>query len=397
MATRTVVCPECDVPLSPGRFACSSCGALVASVATVSRPFTQPEASIPSILTPVTPNEVAAPAALPMVAAAADVEAPTAPRKAKSTGPGRRSKLAPLVAKLEADDSASQPEPKQPLEAQRPDENGQPPASWVLEPPASARPASPTAPAVRPEAVSAAPPEPTWPASLPPALPASPPSAPSWPEHPAWPPQRTIDAIAAPVDESPPRVPAGAYLPPSAVLPPAESLPLPGAKPAEPVKGSNAPGQGGSLLENLRLRLGEGTGPLGLPADGPTQVVVLGAGIAGLGFLLPWADIVLGTSSMGSYLDQWGLAGPGHVLVLALVAGLAGLALLAERLPRWVRLGMPSIALAFLLAGLVWPYLVGPYNASIGVYVVAVGALVMIAGGLLDRIATRHAVSEAIV
>ena len=396
MATRTVVCPECDVPLSPGRFACSSCGALVAAVATVSRPFTQPESSVQSILAPVAPDEAAAPAARPMVAAVADVEAPTPPRKAKSAGPGRRSKLAPLVAKLEADDAADQPEPKQPLEAQRPEETMQPPVSWVLAQPAPARPASPSAPAVSPAAVSAAP-EPTWPASLPPAPPASPPSEPSWPEHPTWPPQRTIDAIAAPVDESPPRVPAGAYLPPSAVLPPAESLPLPGTKPAEPPEDTNAPGRDGSLLGNLRLRLGEGAGPLGLPADGPTQVVVLGAGVAGLGFLLPWADIVLGTSSMGSYLDQWGLAGPGHVLVLALVAGLAGLALLAERLPRWVRLGMPSIALAFLLAGLVWPYLVGPYNASIGVYVVAVGALVMIAGGLLDRIATRHAVSEASV
>ena len=39
MATKTVVCPECDSPLAPGRFSCSVCGALVASVATVSRSF----------------------------------------------------------------------------------------------------------------------------------------------------------------------------------------------------------------------------------------------------------------------------------------------------------------------------------------------------------------------
>jgi peptidoglycan/LPS O-acetylase OafA/YrhL len=106
--------------------------------------------------------------------------------------------------------------------------------------------------------------------------------------------------------------------------------------------------------------------------------------------MLPWAEIVIGSGVMGGYLAQWGLAGPGHPLILALVAGLIGLTLLAERLPRWARLGLPSIALAFLLIGLAWPYLAGPFDASVGVYVVAVGALVMIAGGLLDRIGLRH-------
>jgi hypothetical protein len=145
-----------------------------------------------------------------------------------------------------------------------------------------------------------------------------------------------------------------------------------------------------SISSSIRLRLGEGTGPLGMPVDTPTRIVVLGAGLAALGFLLPWAGIVIGSGRIGGYLEQWGLAGPGHVVVLALVVGLALLALIAERLPRWVRLGLPSIALACLLTGLVWPYLVGPFDAMIGVYVVAVGAIVMIAGGLLDRVATRH-------
>ena len=43
MATRTVVCPECESPLSPGRFSCSACGALVASVASVARSFNEPD------------------------------------------------------------------------------------------------------------------------------------------------------------------------------------------------------------------------------------------------------------------------------------------------------------------------------------------------------------------
>ena len=90
-----------------------------------------------------------------------------------------------------------------------------------------------------------------------------------------------------------------------------------------------------------------------------------------MGFLLPWADIVIGSGVMDGYVAQWGLAGPGHPVILLLVAGLFGLTLIVERLPRWARLGLPSIGLACLLIGLAWPYLAGPFDASIGVYVVA--------------------------
>jgi hypothetical protein len=171
------------------------------------------------------------------------------------------------------------------------------------------------------------------------------------------------------------------------VLPPAEALPLPGAARA------NADDNAADAADTSRRRiqLGEGAGPFGLPADAATRVVLLGAGISLLGFLLPWADIVIGSGTMDGYVAQWGLAGPGHPLILLLVAGLFGVTLIVERLPRWARLGLPSIGLACLLIGLAWPYLAGPFDASIGVYVVAIGALVMIAGGLLDRIASRHA------
>jgi hypothetical protein len=203
--------------------------------------------------------------------------------------------------------------------------------------------------------------------------------------------------VAQPVDPPPARIPAGAYLPPSAVLPPGESLPLPGT-PRKPAAASGAgPSAKVGVSTSLRLQLGEGTGPLGLPTDTATRIVMLGAGVATLGFLLPWADIVIGSGKIGGYLEQWGLAGPGHGVILALVVGLALLALVAAHLPKWVRLGLPSIAIACLLVGLVWPYLAGPFDASIGVYVVAAGALVMIAGGLLERVASRHAEPTASV
>ena len=224
-------------------------------------------------------------------------------------------------------------------------------------------------------------------------------STPSWPAHPTWPPPRPANAIE-PVESRAPRLAAGAYLPPSAVLPPGDALPLAAAAERRDVPASrrSRPRARTSASRRSQLRLGEGTGPLGMPADAPTRIVVLGAAIAGLGFLLPWADIVIGSSAIGGYLAQWGLAGPGHVIVLALVVGLA---VAGPRSPSGCRAGSGSgcrrSPWPACSPGSLWPYLVGPFNASIGVYVVAVGAIVMIAGGLLDRIATRHAEAAATV
>jgi len=39
MATKTIVCPECQAPAAPGRYACAECGALLASVGLTPRTF----------------------------------------------------------------------------------------------------------------------------------------------------------------------------------------------------------------------------------------------------------------------------------------------------------------------------------------------------------------------
>ncbi len=378
MATKTVVCPECDSPLAPGRFSCSVCGALVASVATMSRPFAPVDTIAPRV-------EVQAPAAVATEGAAwpAEVLAPpeaTAPAAAPLAAPpvpqpsaavpaaARKPRMTPALPRrpkaVVAVDAAAEKNGGPSLEPTPASVAAAPPTSWVL--------AEPT----RPERAD---PEPH--------VPPAPAQAPSWPDRPVWPPARTIDAIAPPVEPAAARAPAGAYLPPSAVLPPAEALPLPGAARAP----ATEPQAGAADSNRWRLQLGDGAGPLGLPTDVATRVVLLGAGISLLGFLLPWADIVIGSGVMDGYVAQWGLAGPGHPLILLLVAAMFGLTLIVERLPRWARLGLPSIGLACLLIGLAWPYLAGPFDASIGVYVVAIGAMVMIVGGLLDRIASRHA------
>jgi hypothetical protein len=123
----------------------------------------------------------------------------------------------------------------------------------------------------------------------------------------------------------------------------------------------------------------------------PSQVVAIGAGIAGLGFLLPWAAIVIGSGRIGGYLDQWGLAGPGHVLVLVALAGLGAAAVQIERLPGWARPGVPAMVVGGLLVGLVWPYLFGSLRPSVGTYVTLVGAALLTVGGLVDLWVVRHA------
>ena len=388
MATKTVVCPECDSPLAPGRFSCSVCGALVASVATVSRSFAPVAEQVAHSVAAEAAPPPAEPAPPVPTVAAPVATAPSAVRKPRlPSAPARRPKATPAADGTNGSNGSAPAGP--PAMPVAPPE----PMSWVLAEPV--RPEPPRPEPSRVELAGDVPPQvspnhspvPAVLAAVPAV--AAAPAVPTWPDRPVWPPVRTIDAVAAPVEPAAPRVPAGAYLPPSAVLPPAEALPLPGMARTDAAASGKGDGWA-SVSSSWRRRLGEDAGSLGLPADLPTRVVMLGAGLALLGFLMPWADIVIGSGLMDGYVAKWGLAGPGHPMILILVASLFGLALIADRLPRWARLSLPSIGLAGLLIGLAWPYLVGPFDASVGVYVVAVGAILMIAGGLLDRIMSRH-------
>jgi hypothetical protein len=125
----------------------------------------------------------------------------------------------------------------------------------------------------------------------------------------------------------------------------------------------------------------------------PPQVIVVGAGLTSLGFLLPWAAIVIGSGRIGGYLEQWGLAGPGHMILLVAAIALGAAASQVDRLPAWARPGIPALVLAGLLVGILWPYLFGSFQTSIGVYVTLVGALVMGVGAALELWHRRHVVA----
>jgi hypothetical protein len=116
---------------------------------------------------------------------------------------------------------------------------------------------------------------------------------------------------------------------------------------------------------------------------------VAGAAFSAVGFLLPWGQVMIGSSGVG-YFDRWGLAGPAHVLlVLGLLVVLA-LALVRNDVPVWIRTGLTGLGLGALLFGLVWPYLIGPLGSGPGALIVAVGSAALVVSGILALVGDRH-------
>jgi hypothetical protein len=188
--------------------------------------------------------------------------------------------------------------------------------------------------------------------------------------------------------------PPGAYVPPLPSLLATTSTAQPA--PARVWAGANGSANGSSNGSGAAAHDADPTAKRGSGID-PAKVeeftgwlAVAGAALASVGFLLPWSNSVIGASGVG-YFDRWGLAGPGHVvLVLGLLATFA-LALLKVPVPVWLRVGIPSLTLGALLLGLVWPYVLGPLGAQPGVYAILVGALLLIVAGVTGIVGARHA------
>ncbi|HEV8545909.1 MAG TPA: hypothetical protein VGQ64_06425 [Candidatus Limnocylindrales bacterium] len=389
MATKTLVCPECESPLAPGRFSCSSCGALVASVATAARPFAALEPVVPPVLTEIAPPNPAE-SAVPNTATPATDGVEAVPENwsepASTNG-------------FEAHDEADGWDNVAPAEPE-----------W---------PVHPVWPPVRQTAIV----EPVVPveekefteleAEL---------EDPEDPEDSSEPEDSEADLVTSPAaTRRRVRVAAGAHLPPSAVLPPGEELPLPPAvipvmtaaqaaawggapTPAPVASGAYVPapvglGTAGPAAAApaavgwaaITRAMGVDMDSIKIPGDLPARVVATGAGIGALGMIVPWAPIVIGSSTREGYFSVWGLAGPGHLIVLALLGGLAALALSTDRLPSWARPGIPSIAVGSLLVGLAWPYLFGSLGASLGIYAEVGAAALLIGAGILELATARHA------
>jgi hypothetical protein len=434
MATKMLVCPECESAVAPGRFACTSCGAMLASVATAPRSLGLIESMTPEV-SPAVP-----------VAAMTDMETDTNvapdPREAAdglsvvepawARGPLERapgadlefdedaplaaegaSTAAPEAAQADADVADTVAAADQ-MPDDRPVADGGPAeelaAAIDVESPAIAdlaviepRPVVADEPvadeadvegdevasaeddaAARPDGHVFEADEPAAPA---PFAATAYVVEPQWPETRGWPPPGATQAM--PLQEPAQRPRAGAYLPPSALLTTVADL-ADELDPGPPAATATAP----SVAAHDAMPAAAAKDARRMPGIDhafPPQLVVVGAGITTLGFLLPWAAIVIGSGRIGGYLEQWGLAGPGHVLILLAVIALGAVASQVDRLPGWARPGLASLVMAGLLVGLVWPYLLGGFQPTIGVYVTLAGALVLSLGGSLELWVRRHA------
>lgn len=393
MTTKTVVCPTCDASLNAGRFTCPTCGTLVAAVATAIRPLSAAERdAYEQRIARVRQGAVADPAAVePAVADPAAVEPAVAePAAAKPVVADSASTTAAVAQRIEPE-----PQPAAPAELAEPSVPHPAPAAdeRVERAPAPRTPRQRVRPRAEVATAPLIPDEPDRPVGpwitgidevLASAAPASTVAAtapgPSWPTLPSWPPPPT----EAPPDAPAVRVPAGLYLPPSAVLPPGDALPLSSTNgphhSAAPAISSRT--QPGTPTEKASIRLSAVVG---------ARVLAAGASIAALGFFLPWANFIIGSARNGGWIDQLGFAGSGHPALLPVLLAIAAVGVTAERLPTWVRPGVPAIAIGGLLLGIAWPYIFGAYGAWTGIYVVTLGALLLIAGGWLDLRSSRHA------
>jgi hypothetical protein len=118
----------------------------------------------------------------------------------------------------------------------------------------------------------------------------------------------------------------------------------------------------------------------------------IGSILAIVAFVLPWAQNgVAGTQGDRTYLGQWGLANPAYMLVFAAAIAVLLLTIVPNRLPREARAVALPLLFGGLLLGLGWSYATGPFGTGPGVDAMALGAVLLVVGGLLDLRPTRKA------
>ena len=351
MATKTVVCPECGSEAERGRYACSECGALLAAVA-------------------MTPHANGSALGIDLNGRIADPGEMVASAGFDSDADNEVAQAANAQPKPEA--IAADPTDVQPTDVG--------PAGWVPGPaaePADGAPFDENAPLASFVRSSPAPDVLHDVADT-----AELDDASALATAPSWPPPGDRGPIPAPE----PRTPAGAYLPPSAVLPPLD-IPAPAALESESAVGTWASRTTAALSDALES--------IHVTADASRRAVATGAGLSTFGLLLPWVNGLPGANPFAGYLDRWGLAGPGLWLVFAGLLALTAIAGSSGRTAAWP-VGLASVVTGAFLVGLVWPYAIGGFGRSIGIWVVLVGAAVLFVGGLLDR-RGRHDRGDATV
>lgn len=124
--------------------------------------------------------------------------------------------------------------------------------------------------------------------------------------------------------------------------------------------------------------------------QGADAVLLIGAFGLVLAFLAPWSRVVIGSRGSG-YMDTWGLAGSGHIVLFLLALAVLGLAVFQNPIGRWLRTGVFGVSLGAFAIGLAWPYVVGPLGAGPGAMLAWVAGVVMFIAGMVSLLVLRHA------
>jgi hypothetical protein len=185
----------------------------------------------------------------------------------------------------------------------------------------------------------------------------------------------------------------GAYVPPLAT----STIPAGPAGPAREWAGyANAAAVEGADRQAKADKQREAIDPSRF-AEFVVSVSIAGAALSAVGFLLPWASVVIGSTGSG-YFDRWGLAAPGHVVVVVAILALLALSIIRNPVPSWLRTGVVGLATGSLLLGLAWPYLLNPaLEASPGVLIEAIGSVALIGAGILALVTDRDAEAKQAV
>ena len=362
MTATSVVCPDCGSPVAPGRLSCQSCGTLLASVVGSTRrePWTAGTSSLPEI----------------------DEDGPIA--SARLVVPE------PTLAPIELDPGEPVPTPKR----SRP---------RLPRPKAPAAPAAP-AKARYVKAGSADPVPPIDPTALFGPVPTvAPPILQAWSDS-SSPSNGTGSADRAPAPARSASVAtasaagpvAGSYLAPSATYS-APIAPRPAPQPAvwpattHSLPAAAVPGGNGSYGAARATP----TPPAVQTEAGGTRrltdwLTIGGSVLVIVSFFLPWAtDGVIGSRGTGFTAD-WGLANPGHLLLILVALVVLLLHAFENPVPAWFRSGALPLLVGGILAGLAFAYYARPAGGGAGVAVLLAGALVLIGGGILACRPERH-------
>jgi hypothetical protein len=354
MTATSVVCPECGSPVAPGRLSCQSCGTLLASVVGSGRPplWASASAELPEIdedrpLASARPLD-------PSSGPSAGAEPTTATRRAPRRLPRTKAPAEPAVPAKARYVKNPRPDPAPPIDQTAlfgPVPSVAPPIlhGWSdgpAHPVGASEPAAPTAGRAAPGASAA-----LAGAYLAPSATYAAPIA-------------DVVASRAPWRAQPTLTPAPAG--PSALQP---------AAPALAYGGNGASGAPSTTAAPAK------------PAAGTARrlsgwLVIGGSTLAIVSFVLPWATGGVIGAEGSSYLANWGLANPGHLLLIAAVVAVLLLELVDSPVPGWFRSGALPLLVGGIMAGLAFAYYARPAGGGAGVAVMLAGGLVLIGGGL---------------